>query len=260
VGNAIKFTEHGAVVVGLSLRHSQGLKSATLEITVTDTGVGIVPASIKTIFERFSQADESSTRQFGGTGLGLALTRQLAQGMHGDVSVPSEPGKGSTFTATVVVDVPTNGATQLVETIATPIQRLHGHVLVAEDNVVNQRVARAMLERVGLSVTMVENGQEALQRVEEGGYDAILMDCDMPVVNGLQAIRAIRERERKLGVRRIPIIALTAGALSEDQDRCLAAGMDAHVPKPLDATVLAKRLGPFVGGVTINARKPPRQL
>ena len=245
VGNAVKFTETGSVV--LSVR--PGDESAdSVRFEVADTGPGIEPAALQRIFDFFQQADNSITRTHGGSGLGLALSRQLVRGMGGRLDVSSEPGKGSTFGFTLPL-VPAEGTQpEAGEPVAAAASRPRfdgRRVLLVEDDTVNQLVARGFLARLGLDVEVAGNGEEGLAALETGDYDLVLMDCHMPVLDGFEATRRLRARET--GGTRIPVVALTASAMEQDRQRCRASGMDDFLVKPLDAQVLERVLERWLG-------------
>ena len=232
--NALKFTQKGHVALQIRV---QGTANDAVELlcSVADTGIGIPPDKLDLIFESFSQADNSTTRRFGGTGLGLTISRQLTQMMGGELWVESEPGFGSTFrfslrqgidVAPTETEPEVEGEPAAVETPAAPLR-----VLVVEDNEVNRRVVRALLEREGHQVMMAENGRIALDRLQGGdAVDVVLMDMQMPEMDGFEATAAIRADPH---LAHLPIIATTAHAMKEDRDRCLAAGMDDYVSKPI---------------------------
>jgi signal transduction histidine kinase/ActR/RegA family two-component response regulator len=238
VGNALKFTEHGTVEVRLAPVSTGGLS-----IEVEDTGIGIEPAALARLFERFTQADSSPARRFGGSGLGLAITRELVRLMGGDVEVRSEAGLGSCFRVTLPfplapadeLSAETTAAAELAD--AAPISL---RVLVAEDNPVNQMLAQAMLEQLGHESVVVNDGAEAVDAVAQGGFDLILMDMQMPRLDGVSAARSIRELPGT--VSRTPIIAMTANARQEDRQACLEAGMDGYVSKPIDRDTLQRAI------------------
>ena len=242
LNNAWKFTDHGFVALRLAIREISDRKCA-LRFEVADTGLGISQADQKRIFEPFVQADTSSTRKHGGTGLGLAISSKLVQLMGGDIAIVSEPGKGSTFSFEIVVSRAAGGAaisetTWKIDTSAGlehPIK-----ILVAEDNLVNRKVVGMMLARMAYKADFATNGLEAVEMAATRKYDVILMDVQMPVMDGIEASINIR---RELPSDRQPrIIALTAHALGEDEKRCLAAGMDGHITKPVKASVLQDTL------------------
>jgi PAS domain S-box-containing protein len=250
VNNAIKFTPAGEVRIEAA-ELARDEQSALLEFAVIDTGIGIAAAQCERLFKPFSQIDDSATRQFGGTGLGLAIVRQLALLMDGEAGVDSTPGQGSRFWFRVrLAMLPANEDSRAAprEEVAAAAPHLSGRVLVVEDNPTNRLVIEAILRKMGLDVLIAENGQEAVERVmaEAGGIDAILMDVQMPVLDGYRATARIRAWERQHGHTPLPIIALTADAFAEDRARCLAAGMDDYLAKPVDfeklAILLAKRL------------------
>jgi two-component system, sensor histidine kinase len=236
IGNAIKFTAHGRVVVRVT-RSECDAETVCLHFEVCDTGIGIAPEAQVRIFDAFSQADSSTTRSYGGTGLGLAIAKQLVETMGGAIGVESTPGAGSTFWFTVHL-VRGSATAQLAPALP---RRPHlvaeraacaGRVLLAEDNQVNQAVARRLLEKLGCDVEVVADGRGALAALRRTGYDLVLMDCQMPEMDGFEATKAIRGREAQEAAGRLPIIALTAHALSECREACLAAGMDDYLSKP----------------------------
>lgn len=234
VGNAIKFTPRGEVNVWLGLdSNDRGL----LRCRVRDTGIGITPEKRNAIFQPFTQADTSITRVYGGTGLGLAICVRLVALMHGTMSVESEPGEGSAFTFTARVRF--GEITDLSEQLASPIQPIQPlRILLAEDHPTNRDLAVELLKRMGHTIQAVENGLQAVAAHERGGIDLILMDLQMPLMGGYEAVQRIRSLE-KISGGRVPIIALTAHAMKGDREACLAKGMDGYVAKPIDERELA---------------------
>jgi signal transduction histidine kinase/ActR/RegA family two-component response regulator len=244
VGNAIKFTHEGGVVVRVS--RTGGEETGTVRFEVADTGIGIASEAQGRLFQPFSQADTSTTRRYGGTGLGLVICRRLAEAMGGAMGVESEPGRGSTFWFTVAVKggdhVPPAAVARArpAESTAAGVARSLC-ILVAEDNAVNQRVAVRMLEKAGHRVDLVSNGREAVEALGRKPYDLVLMDCLMPQMDGFEATRAIRAAEVGT-VRHVPIVALTANAMQRDREECLAAGMDDYLTKPIRVEQLVDAL------------------
>ncbi|MBV9122991.1 MAG: response regulator, partial [Planctomycetes bacterium] len=274
VGNAIKFTERGEVTVRVEMAGSEGDKVTrwqgdkvtkegaapsltstapvtlspchlvTLSFQVRDTGIGIPPEKQQAIFAPFEQVDGSTTRLFGGTGLGLTITARLVEMMGGRVQVESEVGCGSTFSFNARFGLPLSPATPIVAPEPAqdqaPEKRRSLRILVAEDNPVNQKLAILLLQKQGHIAVLAENGRQALDLLyslpergqTQGGFDLVLMDVQMPEMDGFEATRRIRERERDTG-RHVPIIAMTAHAMKGDRERCLEAGMDAYVSKPI---------------------------
>jgi signal transduction histidine kinase/CheY-like chemotaxis protein/HPt (histidine-containing phosphotransfer) domain-containing protein len=238
LGNALKFTERGEVFLGVTLVEKTSGHSV-LRFEVRDTGCGISLEKQRIIFDPFSQADETMARSYEGTGLGLAISRELVQAMEGCIGVQSEPGKGSLFWFTVPmqnaepVPVPVPVLVP-ADVLAEPGSEYMPRVLLAEDNLVNQTLAVMVLETLHCEVEVVCNGKEAVNAVFNREYDLVLMDCQMPEMDGYEATRIIRMRElERKGVRgRITIIALTANAMDGDRERCLAAGMDDYIAKP----------------------------
>lgn len=231
LGNALKFTQYGSVALGV--RRNAGPAGETLEIAVSDTGIGIAPDQQALLFNRFSQADASTTRRFGGTGLGLAIARQLARLMGGEITLQSQMGAGSVFSVRLPLR-PTQPAAVEAAPPAAQQDGIDARILVVEDNATNQVVAKGLLWHLGYrSVTVANDGMEALRCWSEGRFDLILMDCQMPVMDGFQATRELRRRGCA-----VPIVALTANAVQGDRNRCLASGMDDYLTKPIDPVAL----------------------
>jgi PAS domain S-box-containing protein len=225
-GNAIKFTESGYVRVRWAVAAADAM-GVSLRCEVSDSGIGISPESQSIVFQPFTQVDGSSTRRHGGTGLGLAICKQIIELMGGDIGVESELEKGSTFWFQVRLE--TQPVAAPITPAISPSNR--ADILVAEDNVINQRVATALIERRGYRADVVSNGQEALDALLRQSYALVLMDCQMPVMDGFEATREFRKRESQ--ARRTPVIAMTAHAMSGDRERCIAAGMDDYLSKPV---------------------------
>jgi PAS domain S-box-containing protein len=234
VSNAIKFSSQGKITVRVFAIASSNI-DCLLRFEVKDQGIGIAPEMRKKLFASFQQADMSIRRKYGGTGLGLAICRRLAEIMGGEVGFDSQPGKGSLFWFTARLarsNALANGDTEPVtQNLSDSVPVLHGaRILLAEDNLFNQQVTRELLELSGALVSVANNGQEALKRLKEGAYDCVLMDIQMPVMDGLEATRAIRAAPE---LRDNLVIAMTANAWSEDRERCLAVGMNDFLSKPV---------------------------
>ncbi|HUT78454.1 MAG TPA: ATP-binding protein, partial [Polyangia bacterium] len=244
-GNAVKFTNHGSVGITVTIG---GLTpdGADVDIRVADTGIGIESHLLESIFEKFTQADASTNRHFGGTGLGLSISRDLVGLMGGTIAAESRPGRGSSFRIRLRLPLADAPATE-PKPRPLPRQRPEAHLLVAEDNPVNQLLVVKMLERLGCRVTLACNGVEALDALEKASFDLVLMDCQMPTLDGFEASTEIRRREAKQGAPRIPIVALTANAMQGDRERCLAAGMDDYLTKPLKRETLERTLDRWLG-------------
>ncbi|MEQ8280143.1 MAG: SDR family NAD(P)-dependent oxidoreductase [Deltaproteobacteria bacterium] len=226
VGNALKFTSDGSVDLYVAAEH--GEDSSVVRFAVRDTGIGIPKERLSAIFEQFTQADGTTTRRYGGTGLGLAICARLVALMGGQIHVESTLGHGSTFSFELTLEHAARPTMDLVRHRATEGGAVGRRVLVAEDNKVNQVVARRMLERMGCQVFIAADGQEAIDRLASETFDLVLMDCHMPNVSGLEATKRLRER----GVA-LPIVAMTASAMSGERERCLASGMDDYLTKPV---------------------------
>ena len=268
VDNAVKFTAVGGVTVTAERLESAGKDAVMVRLAVCDTGIGI-PAELQAkLFRRWTQADATIGRRFGGSGLGLTICRRLVRLMGGKIALESAPGRGSTFTVTLPLGIAAEalpcapGPAPLVPRIAPqePQPGSRGRILLAEDSRANQIVAAAVLRRAGYAVEIVEDGEAAVARAAAGGVDLVLMDVQMPKRTGLEATAAIRRLPGEAG--RVPIVAMTAAAGPEDHEACLAAGMDAYVAKPLDAKALlaavAGALSPARGGTPPSA--PPQSL
>jgi PAS domain S-box-containing protein len=264
LGNALKFTDHGEIGV-----HAELLNEATnvvqIRFTVHDTGIGMPPDQQSRLFESFTQGDGSSTRRHGGTGLGLAISKQLVELLGGEIGVASEPGQGSRFWFTasfgkgVSTEIPApnpamvqnpSTRTMVKGPIAPParpqkpvVVASHLRVLLAEDNEINQRITLRLLEKLGVPADAVVNGREAVQALEKRKYDLVLMDCQMPDMDGFEATAIVRSRE--VGTH-TPICALTANAMEGDRERCLAAGMDDYISKPVGLEKLQKAVDRWV--------------
>lgn len=255
ISNAIRYTETGSIkayVRSLKIRDTR----INLTVEVEDTGIGIPADKVDTIFEKFSQADTSTTRKYGGTGLGLTITKELIELMGGHIFVTSEVGKGSIFSFTIPFEIAQESD---IQTNATADQFLDGtpnqvrgipaaqvRVLLAEDHAMNQLFIKKLCKNLGMTnYTLVENGREAVNELAINSYDLILMDCHMPEMNGYDATVAIRNLDDPLK-RSIPIVAMTANAMPEDEQRCLACGMSGYISKPIDMNVFKKTLSPWI--------------
>ena len=254
VSNAVKFTEAGSVRLGAR----QG-SDGRVSITVADTGAGIAPEQLDTLFGKFVQLDTSTTRRHGGTGLGLAICRELCALMHGSVTVDSAPGRGSVFTVVLpLVRIAGAVATPVAPARPGPELDRSARILAAEDNRINQLVLKSILQQAGVDLTLVENGAEAVAAWEAGDWDLILMDVHMPVMDGVTALKAIRRRELESGRPRTPIIALTANAMSHQVSELLEAGIDDHVSKPIEIPRLFEAMETALATQTQTQTPAPR--
>ncbi len=261
VGNAVKFTPQGEIEVSVRMVARLPEQRISLEFAVRDTGIGIPPEQQETLFSPFTQADSSITRRFGGTGLGLAICRQLVELMGGRISLESSPGRGSTFRFTVAFALPTEAVAGSPPPTAANNKKEHNlprwageRVLLVEDIAINRTIAVSLLQRVGLSVGIATNGQEALDLLESEDFRLVLMDIQMPVMDGLTATRAIRANPRLVA---LPIIAMTAHATVEDQQQTREAGMNAHLTKPITPQMLYDTLSRWLPPIAGQAPAQP---
>ena len=243
VGNAIKFTESGKVSLRVAPDENSPVPTA-LRFTVSDTGIGILGEKLGRVFERFTQADSSTTRRFGGSGLGLTISKRLVELMGGSIGAESEVGKGSVFSFTVPFEIWTDTSRRAVVRVGTqaqqPLRALH--ILLVEDSPDNRTITMAYVEDTPYRIDIAENGAIACQMFKAGHYDLVLMDRQMPVMDGLAATREIRAWELANGKPPTPIIALTASALKWDREACLAAGCTAFLTKPIKQEVLLQAI------------------
>lgn len=277
LNNAVKFTSYGSVSLDVRMEESLNNKSGesrengesaaqpsavVLTFSVVDTGIGLTDEQMGRLFQPFTQADSSVTRKYGGTGLGLAISKQLVEIMGGHIGVTSQVGQGSTFRFTLCLDVPTTvEAASVLEsglpTAPEVLQRMQAvkgmHVLVVEDNEINQEISKALLEEYGIIVDLADNGLQSIEKASKEKYACIFMDMQMPVMGGLQAAAALRHMGQEAEVAgntndmlrwmaHVPIVAMTANAMTEDKQRCLEAGMDDHIGKPIDPSALQRCL------------------
>jgi CheY-like chemotaxis protein len=238
VGNGIKFTAQGSVSLRVEPAEVAG-RGPALRFTIQDTGIGIAPEARTRLFEPFTQADSSITRRYGGTGLGLAITGRLIELMGGEIDLESPPGEGSTFRFVLPFDISREPAgTAPAADLRAPLEALRARcrILLADDNEINRMVAARQLEVLGYRFLTVDDGQEAVTAFSRERFDAVLMDCRMPVMDGYEATRCLRRQAHGSDV---PIIAVTASALKEDVELCLAAGMSDYLAKPIQLSDLA---------------------
>lgn len=257
--NAIKFTENGEIIVRIK-KEKEFKNNCIIRFEVKDTGIGMTEEQKSKLFQPFQQADTSTTRKYGGTGLGLVISKQLAALMDGEVGVQSEVGKGSTFWFTAKLalnklieeeDEPLNIAEEKIDVIKGK------YILLVEDNELNQQVAMEILEDMGFIIDIAENGRIAVKKVNEKHYDIVLMDMQMPVMDGVEAAKKIRENPK---YKSIPIIAMTANAMATDRERCLKAGMNDHITKPIDPKKLFAILLKWLPDKKIEVQAPLVQL
>ena len=272
--NAIKFTARGEVTLLVQLASREGAQ-ATVRFAVTDTGIGIRPDQAAALFSPFVQADVSTTRKYGGTGLGLAISKQLVGLMGGKIGLESREGEGSTFWFTArfetppvattpassariagaCISVPTPAGGLISSPPSDPRSSRQARILVAEDDPTNQFVALALLAKLGYQADTVADGAQAVEAVLHGAYDLVLMDCQMPAMDGYEATHLIRQSANS----RVPIVAVTANAMSDDRDRCLRQGMDDFLSKPVDLVRLAEVLARWIPGSDPGIAAPPAE-
>jgi CheY-like chemotaxis protein len=242
IGNAIKFTEKG--FIRIQVEPTSQASKPKIKFTVQDTGMGLSQTSIDKLFKPFTQADGSTARRFGGTGLGLSISKRLVEMMGGEIGVESKVGHGSSFWFTIQFEPSASSSPESKESTTSPStipNTLNKLILVAEDNVINLLLITTLLQKLGYRVESAGNGKIVLDALAKKHFDLILMDCQMPEMDGFQTTLVIREQEKRTG-QHIPIFALTANVMSEDQQRCLDSGMDGYLSKPLKKEVLVKVL------------------
>ena len=268
-GNAVKFTPAGEVVIRACLDREDE-RSAVIRFSVEDAGIGISAERQAHIFSPFTQADGSTTRKYGGTGLGLTISRQLVALLGGHIGVESEPGKGLEVLvygrfrentgriAWCGLQMPLRRSLEKEEAAVgdsrSPVRR--GRVLIAEDNIVNQKVALSILKKLGYQADAVANGKEVLAALRSIAYDLVLMDCQMPEMDGYEAASLIRESQSGLCNPQIPIIALTASAMKGDRDKCLLMGMNDYIAKPVKSSTMAAALEKWLPPIRLGGSHP----
>jgi two-component system sensor histidine kinase/response regulator len=274
LGNAVKFTTEGSVTLAIGQDGPLPDGRVSLTFAVRDTGIGIAPERLDAVFQPFTQADSSMTRRFGGTGLGLTISSRLVALMGGSLTVRSTERVGSEFlvrlpapiAAAADVRPDAGGAPRLLpaDAVAAPPDTADDRVLVqssgqlrvlvAEDNPVNQRIAQQLLRKRELAVTLADDGRQAVDAFEAGRFDLVLMDVQMPEMDGFEAVAAIRALERAQGRPHTPIVAVTAHAMVGDRERCLEAGMDAYLSKPLRRQLLFELVDELLGAAPAAGR------
>lgn len=244
--NAIKFTEKGKIILSCKLMTNTAT-DCTLQFNVTDTGIGLSPLQMSHIFERFSQADNTTTRKYGGTGLGLSICKQLSRLMGGDIAIKSRLGRGSNFRFTLKVQKSLSLNTNITTKTSIDLtKKFSAKALVVDDNKVNQIVAKDMLKSFGLSVVIADNGKNAIIQLKKQEFDLVFMDCQMPIMDGYEATHHIRNSKQSVLNPNIPIIAMTANAMYGDEQKCYDSGMDDYIAKPFDLKTLLAILSDWV--------------
>ena len=250
IGNALKFTKRGGVVGIRTALSSEDDTFATVLFEIHDTGIGIAESRLKAIFEPFTQASGATARKYGGTGLGLAICRQLTEVMEGEIGVSSIEGKGSTFWFTVPFMKCSDSELRQLElhskelegVICSGVTNHKFRILLAEDSIINQKVAQAMLQKLGYKCDAVADGQEAVRALEMIYYDLVLMDCQMQEMSGFEATAIIRDNESKVLNHSVPIIAMTSFTMKGDREKCIEAGMSDYLAKPVHKSQLDQML------------------
>ena len=260
IGNAVKFTTYGSIKLNVWIDDAPFV--SLVKFSVSDTGIGINEKDLPKVFETFSQADNSHSRQYGGTGLGLAIAKELVFLLKGEIDVSSVENKGSVFTISIPLveyedddnsesapkKILKSNSMEMIEKWLETNNKKALKILLAEDNKVNQELALRFLKKIPSTIDIAENGHEAVIRHEENEYDIILMDVQMPGMSGVEAVEIIRDREKKAGIVHVPIVAMTAHAMIEDKKKCMDAGMDDYVSKPVDVDRLYNAIANSISG------------
>ncbi len=251
INNAFKFTSQGHILLKVELLYNTPTLNA-VRFLVKDTGIGIDTKKLESIFDEFTQADVSITRRFGGTGLGLAISKKLVGLLDGHISVESKVGEGSTFSVVMNLGIGTSADLPNLTIDQNKVQELKDKsILLVEDHDLNQMLAIAILEELGMKATLAENGQEAVDKMKEGAYDLVLMDMQMPIMDGLEATKIIREDLKDI----TPIVALTANATQQHKEKCLAAGMNDYIAKPFESAILVSKIHALLFGEATPAQQ-----
>jgi CheY-like chemotaxis protein len=252
IANAVKFTDEGKVIVRVAANETTSDGKWEITFSVTNTGIGIPDDKKGLLFQIFSQVDSSHTRRYSGTGLGLAICRELVELMGGRIDFDSKEGVGSTFYFTIPLgeaqserNAPAAAEPMPPETFAVPERKRIPHLLLAEDDPTIRAILELMLTRSNYSLDIADDGKKAVEMWEQGEYDLVLMDVQMPLLSGFDATRAIREKERERGGH-TPIVAMTAHTGKEAEKKCIAAGMDAYIPKPIDFQKCLQLIGQII--------------
>lgn len=246
VGNAIKFTEKGRVEIKMRENNSSSGKS-WLTFEISDSGIGLSPKEKSRLFKPFSQADSSTTRKYGGTGLGLSICKGLVELMKGGIGVNSKPGKGSTFWFKIPLERASSSKLKGAGPVQLSDATVRSRILIADDNEINQKAAILILKKFGIRADAVGNGNDVLHSLQKVHYDLVLMDCQMPDLDGYDTTAAIR-KSKVHKIREIPVIAMTAGAVKGEKEKCLSSGMNAYVSKPIDIPQLMQTLEEYLAG------------
>lgn len=252
--NAIKFTEKGSVRIDMLCEETDDPATEMIRLDVKDTGIGIAPDKLDMIFDKFVQADSSINRKYGGTGLGLSITKTLAEIMNGTIEVESQVGVGSIFKLCIPLDIADSREVQQSrvpfsrDKYSSPSPQLAHCILLVEDHAPNVMVACNFLEQFGYACEVASNGYEAIEKIKKSRFSTVLMDVQMQGMNGLETTSLIRAYEKKNAKKRIPIIGMTAHALSGDRERCMGAGMDDYIPKPFDPKELREKIDKAING------------
>ena len=263
VSNAVKFTEAGEILVSVEIALTSN-EAASVSVTVTDSGIGIARDQLDHIFDKFTQADASGTRRYGGTGLGLAISARLVKLMGGSISVESRLGEGSSFCCTFPLSIRSGESAPHIEEPSNirsqhaPSSNGRARILAVEDNAINQKVVVRLLEKLNCDVNLAANGREAIRMFTEHSYDLVIMDCQMPVMDGFEATTQIRARENPTS--HIPIIALTASVMAENRERCMAVGMDDYLNKPVSVAQLKAMIERWVPASHLRSGTPLPRL